>query len=136
MSWYNPISWIGSSDGKSQDQLQAESDAADAKRAELNAKAAEKYGQEWYQKTLVNDGLSKVDVAGTIADEFTPKALTDNLAASTSSLGGFVRDVLEPILTLPFRVIPPIGWFILIGGAFFYFGGHVWLRNQISKRIS
>ena len=43
-----------------------------------------------------------------------------------------VSGSIGSILALPFRLIPPIGWVLILVAAFFYFGGGVLLRRKIT----
>ena len=118
-------------------QDQAESDRLDAARQALNAKRATVYGPEWYAKTVANDAQGDVDSAAlnqSILDEFKPAALITNLSESASTAATGVRGFLEPILSFPLKIIPPIGWAILGVALFVYLGGGPWLRGILNRK--
>lgn len=116
---------------------QAESDRLDAARKELNVKRATVYGDQWYAKTVANDTQGDVDSAAlnqSILDEFKPAALITNLSESASTTAGGIRGFLEPILSFPLKIIPPIGWVILGVALFVYLGGGPWLRGILNRK--
>ena len=115
----------------------AEGDRLDAARQELNAKRATVYGPQWYAKTVANDAQGAADDAAlnqSLLDEFKPAALITNLSESAATTAGGLRNFLEPILSFPFRSIPPIGWFMIGVALFIYLGGGVWLRGILARK--
>lgn len=103
---------------------QARSDELDRQRATLNLKQREKRGEEWYQETLANDAKAQLNVDNEINTAF-----DEGLQEGVDN----VRGGLGSILSLPFRLIPPIGWVIIIVSLFFYFGGGVLVRRKITS---
>ncbi len=106
------------------DDAQAESDELDRKRMALNESQREKRGEEWFRQTQENDAKSVLNV-----DEELNDAFAEGFEEGVDN----VRGTIGSILAFPFRLIPPIGWVLLIGAAFFYFGGGVLLRRKITK---
>jgi hypothetical protein len=118
------------------DELQAESDRADAQRNQLNQAARSRYGDEWYRSTVNNDEAGRINAAGEIGSEFEPAALQKNLAESTDAAAGWARSVIGAPLSFIFKSIPPLGWLVLAGVAFWWLGGPVWVRAWIARRSS
>jgi hypothetical protein len=115
------------------DELSAESAALDERRNALNRKAAEKYGDEWYQDTLNNDAAGRVNATDEIGSEFSADSLQRNLAESTSAASGWARSLLDAPLSFLFGAIPPLGWLLLAGVVFWWVGGPVWLRGILGR---
>lgn len=44
-----------------------------------------------------------------------------------------VRGTLGDILSVPFKLIPPIGWVIIAGVAFWYMGGALFLKGSLKR---
>ena len=116
------------------DELSAESAALDERRNALNQKAAEKYGEEWYQDTLNNDAAGRVNATEEIASEFSADSLQRNLAESTGTAAGWARSIIGAPLSFVFGAIPPLGWLVLAGVVFWWIGGPVWLRGILARR--
>jgi len=121
VAWWNPFSW-----SKGQEY----SDARDADTAAYYANKSPEVRNE------VADNLARgrVDVAGTILDEFTPSALVNNLSESSTQAASGIRAFLAPILAFPFKIIPPIGWVIIVIVVFVWVGGPQWVRAYIAKK--
>lgn len=116
------------------DELSAESAALDERRNALNQKAAEKYGDEWYQDTLNNDAAGRVNATDEIGSEFSADSLQRNLAESTSAASDWARSLLDAPLSFLFGSIPPLGWLVLAGVVFWWIGGPVWLRGVLGRQ--
>lgn len=116
---------------------QRESDRLDAERAALNDRQRAKYGEPWYQQTLENDARGDADEAAAAAamwDDFRPAALVTNLGESAAAVTPGLRSFLDTLLSTPFKAIPPVGWLLILGAAFFCLGGHLWLRRVIASK--
>jgi hypothetical protein len=118
------------------DELTAESAALDERRNALNQKAAEKYGDEWYQDTLNNDAAGRVNATDEIGSEFSADSLQRNLEESTGTAAGWARSIIGAPLSFVFGAIPPLGWLLLAGVVFWWIGGPAWLRGILGRRAT
>jgi len=120
------------------DELQAESDRLDRRRQELNQSRSYRYGDDWYQDTLRNDSLSRIDAVGQIGAEFTAPALQRNLVESTvaasDSVRGWLNSVGNAPLSFVLRSIPWWGWVGLVGFVFWWAGGPMLVRGFLARR--
>lgn len=128
MSWYNPVSWIGSSDGRSQEQLQAESDAADARLAELNQAAASRYGTDWLREAENNRLNSRLQVEDAVQADF-----NSGLSDGYNNVTGAIKDTVNFPLKFLWDALPWWAWLAAAGGVFLYLGGGVWLKGRLAK---
>lgn len=112
--------------GEDTEETQRALDEADAKLAELNRKKLE--DGEWSQATY--DGATqRLNDSRINVKESVNTAFGEGLNEGVNN----VRGTLGSILAFPFRLIPPIGWVLILGGAFFYFGGGMIVRRWLGK---
>ena len=124
------LSWATGAD-------QRESDRLDARRQALNVKAKDLYGEKWYQQTVANDAKTDADEADAENhkwDDFAPDELVKNLGESVSKVTPGARSFLESVISFPLKSIPPVGWVLLGVAAFFWLGGHLWLRRVVASK--
>jgi hypothetical protein len=113
--------------GEDLDAIEAQSAATDAKLAELNRQKLENgsWNQATYDQASANLDKSRIiDAEGQVAD-----AAAEGFQEGVANVRGTIGD----ILALPFRLIPPIGWLLIAGALFFYFGGGVLVRKKVTS---
>lgn len=112
--------------GEDSEEQQRILDETDRKLRELNAAklANGTYSREVYDQAERNLYDSRIDVK-----QETNAAFVEGFQDGVTN----VRGTVGSVLAFPFRLIPPIGWVIIVGVAFFYFGGGVLLRRKITK---
>lgn len=112
--------------GVDSEETQRQMDETDAKLAELNRKKLEdgKWTQATYDEAQRNLARGQVNVEAEVNAAF-KEGFNEGVDD--------VRGTFGDILAFPFRLIPPIGWVLILGAAFFYFGGGVLLRRKITK---
>jgi hypothetical protein len=128
MPWYNPFSWVGSSDGRSQSELQAEGDALDRRLAELNQQAAPRYGAEWFAQAEANRQGGYVDV-----EEEVTEAGREGLREGYDNVTGAIRETVNFPLKFLWDALPWWVWVGAVVGLFFYFGGGAVVRRKVSS---
>lgn len=127
-SWYNPATWISSSDGQSAAELQAASDAADARLAELNQNARARYGESWYAQAESNRLGGGVDV-----EQQLTQAAREGVAEGYTNVTGAIRSTIAAPFKFVWDSMPWWVWAGAVVGAFFYFGGGAIIRKQLTK---
>jgi hypothetical protein len=112
--------------GVDSEETQRQMDDTDAKLEELNRKKLEqgKWDQATYDEAQRNLARGHVNVEQEVNAAF-KEGLDEGVENVKGSIGS--------ILAFPFRLIPPIGWVLILGAAFFYFGGGILLRRKITK---
>lgn len=136
MSWWNPVTWVGSSDGRSQAEL-------DAERARLDAVIAAQ-NDATYNRILLQRGQSAAnDYAAQVAENYAAQdnrtageqvteAAQQGLAEGYQNVTGAIRSTIAA----PFRFIwDSVPWWMWILGLvvlFFYFGGSSVVRRRVS----
>lgn len=123
MSW-NPLDWlVTDSNGNTVSDLQNESDAADARLAELNrntaARIAAEQGSEraqsWYRQAEANREAGRVDASRDVTDGFKEgwqegqDRITETSRGLFNWTAGFIKDLLPGWL-----------WIVLIVGGIGY----------------
>lgn len=128
MAWYNPFSWVGSSDGRSQEELQAESDALDARLYELNVASSYRYGPEWFAQAEANRTGGAVNV-----EEEVTAAGREGLREGYDGVTGGIRSAVTFPLKFLWDALP---WWLWVGaavGVFLYFGGASVIRRKVGS---
>jgi hypothetical protein len=123
MSWLP--SWVTGVDA---DETQKTMDETDAKLAALNQEKYQsgKWDQSTYDQAQANLQKSKiVDVGGEIDDAFA-EGFNDGISN--------VRGTLGSILAFPFKLIPPIGWLLILVALLVYMGGWAKLAGILKKK--
>lgn len=112
--------------GEDTEETQRSIDDANAKLAELNRKKLEqgKWDQATYDDAQRRLARDQINVEAEVNAAF-----KEGLDEGVDNVRGTIGD----ILAFPFRLIPPIGWILILGAAFFYFGGGILLRRKITK---
>lgn len=113
--------------GEDLEAAQAQSAAADAKLAELNRQKLER--GVWDQATYDQAAKQLADSSLADAQDQVAGAFAEGFNDGVSNVRGTIGD----ILALPFRLIPPIGWLLIAGALFFYFGGGVLVRKKVTS---
>jgi hypothetical protein len=127
-SWYDPRTWIGSSDGQSQAELQAASDAADARLAELNQGSRARYGEAWYAQAEANRTAAVIDVPGSINEDFNRGA-----AEGYSNVTGAISTGLNAPFRFLWDAVPKWLWLVALLALFLYLGGGVVIRRKVAS---
>ena len=104
--------------GVDSEETQRELDETDRRDKELQAKrlADGKIDQNKYDATVARIDGERINVEGEVNGAF-KEGFNDGIEN--------VKGTLGDILAFPFKLIPPIGWLLIAGAAFFYFGGGV-----------
>lgn len=137
MSWYDPRTWIGSSDGRSQSELQAERDSLDARIAQQNS---ETYSRIQLQRgnTAANDWLAQVNenLATQDSTPVSESVVADFNAGAEEGLQN-AAGVVRAGINLPARfLLSAIPWWVWIAGGvalFVYLGGGAVIRRKVSS---
>lgn len=118
------LDWFTGIDSEEEQARIAETARKDAELQEARLQAG-KITPAVYQRNMERIEADKgVNVAQEVNEAF---------AEGFQEGVGNVRGTIGDILAFPFRLIPPIGWVIIIGVLFFYFGGGVLVRRKLTK---
>lgn len=135
-SWWDPRDWIGAN-GMSQEELQAQSDALDAQRGQLNqstyARIQSQQGQaaadRWLGQVNANEAAASV---GTVEEQINAD-FNAGLSDGYNNVTGAIRTGLNWPLKFIWDALP---WWVWVGGAgalFWYLGGAVWIRRKLTS---
>lgn len=112
-------------------KLERDGREADQKLDDLNAQRAPVYGQEWADEVATNRGRS------TRADDYDAEvqdAFVQGAKEGASNVQGAIKSGISGTVGFVGGSIPAVGWLILVGVAFWYLGGFVWLRGILARR--
>jgi len=134
-SWWDPRDWIGAN-GMSQAELQAQSDALDAQRGQLNqgtyARIESQQGQEaadrWLDQVNQNEAASYY---GTVEQQINSD-FNEGASEGYDNVTGGIRSAINFPLRFIWDALP---WWVWVGGAgalFWYLGGAVWIRRKVT----
>jgi hypothetical protein len=137
VSWYDPRTWIGSSDGRSQAELQAERDQLDARIAAQNSATYQRIqlqsgnsaANDWLAQ--VNDNLATQDstpVSEAVAADFNAGA-----EEGLQNAAGVVRAGINLPARFLLSAIPWWVWIVAAGALFIYLGGGAVVRRKVSS---
>lgn len=135
-SWWDPRDWIGAN-GMSQEELQAQSDALDAQRGQLNqstyARIQSQQGQEaadrWLGQVQTNDARAN---NGTVEEQIND-AFNEGASEGYQNVTGAIRTGINWPMKFIWDALPLWVWIGAAGALFWYLGGGVWIRKSLTK---
>lgn len=137
MSWWNPATWVGSSDGRSQAEL-------DEERARLEAVIAAQ-NDATYNRILLQRGQSAAnDYVAQVAENYAAQdnrpageqvteAAQQGLAEGYGNVTGAIRSTIAAPFRFVWDSVPWWIWVMGLVGLFFYFGGSSVVRRRVSS---